>query len=86
MIFLLCVREIISKLLFMQEPTIIFPLSLDSETVRDLLNPIFSNPDVKKVGVNLKFDIKVLEEKGYQVRGVLCFVSIYCTRISAILV
>jgi len=42
---------------------------LDSSVVRDLLNPIFSNPDIKKVGVNLKYDARVLQAKGYSVEG-----------------
>lgn len=42
-------------------------LSLDE--VRSLLIPIFSDPSRKKYGVNLKFDIEVLEEQGFVVRG-----------------
>ena len=42
---------------------------LDSAQVRDLLGPIFSDPAVKKIGANLKFDIGVLEEHGYRIEG-----------------
>lgn len=46
-------------------------LVLDPETVRDELNPIFSDPEVAKYGLNLKFDIGVIEENGYKVAGTL---------------
>ncbi|MFN8391120.1 MAG: DNA polymerase I [Bdellovibrionota bacterium] len=43
---------------------------VDRTLVWELLNPIFSNPEIRKVGLNLKFDIGVLEEYGFRVRGV----------------
>ena len=45
-------------------------LQLSADRVRELLGPIFANPEVTKVGLNLKYDISVLEEKGYKVEGV----------------
>ena len=44
-------------------------VNLDRELVRSALGPIFANPNVAKVGVNLKFDARVLEEQGYRVEG-----------------
>lgn len=43
---------------------------LDPQQVRDSLGPIFADPDCKKVGVNVKFDIGVLSQQGYTVAGV----------------
>lgn len=42
---------------------------LSREMVREKLNPIFSNSEIKKCGCNLKFDLAVLEAHGYQVQG-----------------
>lgn len=44
---------------------------LDADLVREKLNPIFSNTKVKKLGHNLKFDLEVLFEKGYEISGEL---------------
>ena len=44
--------------------------ALDAELVKKLLAPVFARPSIAKVGLNLKFDIGVLEENGYEVNGV----------------
>ena len=36
-----------------------------------VLGPIFSDPQVGKVGLNLKYDAEVLEEHGFKVRGMV---------------
>lgn len=43
---------------------------LDPDVVLAGLGPIFADPTVKKVGVNVKFDIGILAEHGYTVEGV----------------
>ncbi|MBA4313497.1 MAG: DNA polymerase I [Chlorobiaceae bacterium] len=43
------------------------PLSL----LRDSLSPIFSNPKIKKIGQNIKYDMLVLASHGVQIRGEL---------------
>lgn len=42
----------------------------DPQEVLRLIGPIFARPSISKVGLNLKFDISVLEEHGYEVNGV----------------
>ncbi len=42
---------------------------LDPVKVRELLGPILADPRVRKVGSNLKFDMMVLEAKGYTLAG-----------------
>jgi DNA polymerase I len=37
--------------------------------VRDSLSPIFSNPKIKKIGQNIKYDILVLSSHGIHVKG-----------------
>ncbi|MDD2944000.1 MAG: DNA polymerase I, partial [bacterium] len=37
--------------------------------VKRVLGPIFANPAIKKVGLNLKFDTKVLHSAGFEVQG-----------------
>ncbi len=44
--------------------------ALDEKTVFELLNPIFSNSEIKKIGQNLKFDMGVLSTQGYTVKGI----------------
>lgn len=44
--------------------------TLDQKEVFDLLNLIFSNPEIKKIGQNLKFDIGILRSHGYSIEGV----------------
>ena len=51
---------------------------LDAERVKELLGPFFADSGVKKIGLNLKFDIGVLEEHGYAVEGQL-FDSMLCS-------
>jgi DNA polymerase-1 len=48
------------------------------DEVRSLLTPIFSDHSRKKYGVNLKFDLEVLEEQGFVVRGV-AFDAMLCS-------
>ena len=42
---------------------------LDPALVRERLGPIFADPNIKKVGLNLKYDMQVLQEQGYTVEG-----------------
>ncbi|MCC6221265.1 MAG: DNA polymerase I [Deltaproteobacteria bacterium] len=44
--------------------------ALDSERVKQVLGPIFSNPKIKKTGLNLKFDLSVVTQQGYFVDGI----------------
>ncbi len=44
---------------------------LDSGRVRDALRPILENPEIEKVGQNLKYDMVVLRSEDIQLRGVL---------------
>lgn len=41
------------------------PNQMSIETVRDKLWPIFTNPDIVKVGHNLKYDLHILENEGW---------------------
>ena len=43
---------------------------LDPDLVRDSLRPVLENPDIEKIGQNLKYDIVVLRSAGIRVRGV----------------
>ncbi len=43
----------------------IAPNQLDIETVRQKLWPIFTNPDIIKIGHNLKYDLHILENEGW---------------------
>ncbi len=45
-------------------------LCLGKESVRDCLHPVFSDPNVKKCGQNLKFDIEILSRHGFRLEGV----------------
>jgi len=53
-----------------------FPLShldgsnLDLEEVRRVLGPLFADPDMGKVGQNIKYDRIVLENAGFELHGV----------------
>ena len=40
------------------------------EDARELLRPLLGNPDIKKVGQNLKYDLQILRAWGVQVAGV----------------
>ena len=46
------------------------PTQLDEALVWDKLKPILENPDIKKVGQNLKYDRSVLANHGIQLRGI----------------
>ena len=46
-------------------PDTIAPDQLDIETVRKHLWPIFTNPNIVKVGHNLKYDFHILENDGF---------------------
>ena len=46
------------------------PLQLSKEMVLNALKPILENPQIKKVGQNLKYDISVLAQQGIELRGV----------------
>ncbi len=41
------------------------------EEIRSKLGPIFADPCIGKIGLNLKFDVGVLEQQGIAVRGLL---------------
>ena len=43
--------------------------NLDATRVKSLLADIFRNPKIKKYGANLKFDVHVLTQHGYEVNG-----------------
>jgi DNA polymerase I len=42
---------------------------LDPVAVKDALRPVLENPDIEKIGQNLKYDIIVLRSAGIRVRG-----------------
>jgi DNA polymerase-1 len=42
---------------------------LDPALVKDALRPVLENPDIEKIGQNLKYDIIVLRSAGIHVRG-----------------
>jgi hypothetical protein len=44
---------------------------LDAGSVRDLLRPILEDPEIEKVGQNLKYDVIVLRGQGIQLQGAL---------------
>ena len=46
------------------------PLQLSKEMVLNALKPILENPQIKKVGQNLKYDMSVLAQQGIDLRGV----------------
>jgi len=46
------------------------PVQLSRETVLNALMPILENPQIKKVGQNLKYDISVLAQQGIDLKGV----------------
>jgi len=43
----------------------------DTKAILEILRPLFENPDIKKIGQNMKFDIQVLTNYGIEVRGPL---------------
>ncbi len=46
-------------------------VTLPLERVRDALGPILSDPSVQKIGQNLKYDLIVLANAGFEIRGEL---------------
>ena len=46
------------------------PVQLELETVLDLLKPVLENPDIKKVGQNIKYDWMVLKHHEINLAGV----------------
>ncbi|MEY3314922.1 MAG: hypothetical protein RLZZ438_521 [Acidobacteriota bacterium] len=44
--------------------------NLPFSEVRDILGPIFSDPNIKKCGQNLKYDLQVLERHGFVIDGI----------------
>ncbi|MGB0473642.1 MAG: DNA polymerase I [Porticoccaceae bacterium] len=46
------------------------PAQLPKATVINALKPILENPQIKKVGQNLKYDISVLAQQGIELKGV----------------
>ena len=47
------------------------PAQLELESVLNLLKPVLENPDVKKVGQNIKYDWMVLKRHGINLAGVM---------------
>jgi DNA polymerase-1 len=43
---------------------------LDLQKARELLNPIFANEKIKKVGHNIKYDLAVLYRHGFDIKNV----------------
>ena len=48
----------------------IAPNQLDIKTVREHLWPIFTNPNITKVGHNLKYDLHILENEGWDTSAI----------------
>jgi DNA polymerase-1 len=49
-----------------------FPESQEeTKTILEIVRPIFENPEIRKIGQNLKFDIQVLANYGIEVKGAL---------------
>jgi len=46
------------------------PTQLAVETVRKKLGPILADPDKGKIGQNIKYDLKVLDRAGWEVKGI----------------
>jgi len=46
------------------------PVQLELETVLDLLKPVLENPDIKKVGQNIKYDWMVLKHHEINLAGI----------------
>lgn len=44
---------------------------IEEEKARHLLKPVLENPNVKKVGQNLKYDIQILRRWGVQLQGIV---------------
>lgn len=46
------------------------PLQLSKEHAFKILNPILSNPKIKKIGQNIKYDLIVLRKEGMELQGI----------------
>ncbi|UCF88730.1 MAG: DNA polymerase I [bacterium] len=46
------------------------PAQLEAEAVRRKLGPLLADPGKKKIGQNIKYDLKVLKRAGWDVRGI----------------
>ncbi|HQH27555.1 MAG TPA: 5'-3' exonuclease H3TH domain-containing protein, partial [Oligoflexia bacterium] len=53
---------------------------LDNELVLRLLKPIFADPQIRKIGFNLKFDLEVLAGQGIEVNGAV-FDGMLCSHL-----
>ena len=57
------------------------PNQLDIATVYELLWPIFTNPEIVKVGHNMKFDLHILANEGWdtsKIAPILCYCHTPC--------
>ncbi|MCJ7500330.1 DNA polymerase I [bacterium] len=46
------------------------PIQLTPQVVKKKLGPLMADPDKKKIGQNIKYDLKVLHRAGWEVRGI----------------
>ncbi|MDF1526769.1 MAG: DNA polymerase I [bacterium] len=46
------------------------PVQLTPQVVKKKLGPLMADPDKKKIGQNIKYDLKVLHRAGWEVRGI----------------
>jgi len=46
------------------------PVQLTHEAVRTKLGPIMTDPHKEKIGQNIKYDLKVLQRAGWEIRGI----------------
>lgn len=46
------------------------PKQLNAESVLQQLKPIFENPNIKKIGQNIKYDMEILANEGIQLQGI----------------
>ncbi len=46
------------------------PIQLTPQVVKKKLGPLLADPDKKKIGQNIKYDLKVLHRAGWEVRGI----------------
>lgn len=45
-------------------------IALNKQEVLDALKPLFANPEIRKIGQNLKFDVQIMEQHGVPVQGI----------------
>jgi DNA polymerase-1 len=48
------------------------PAQLSTDNVKEVLGPILADPGIRKIGQNIKYDLLVLEQAGFEVKGVWC--------------